>query len=143
LSSVTIAARFLGEQQFHILGWATEPAQNELRLRPAGRIEGHIVASRPEWTRGVKIYLSTTSPVVGLGPSDGQPEGVARVTTGDDGTFTVPAIAEGKLSVSPRVDQRLPARPRPIGDVFIQSHQTTKVAIFLQKAVRVRGSIRV
>ncbi len=154
-TSVKVTTSVLGEQQLPLRGNATEPARREVRLRPAGRIEGHIVAGRPEWTRGVKIYLSTFSPSDHSGqvstPSRPHPfgdgadktEGLAEVVTGDDGTFIIPAIAEGKLSVHAKVDQALPVRERPIGDVEVRSKQTTKLAIFLQKAVRVRGSIRV
>ena len=39
-------------------------------------------------------------------------EGLAEVVTGDDGTFVVPAIAEGTLSVHVKVDQALPVRER-------------------------------
>jgi hypothetical protein len=154
-TSVKVTTRSLGEQQLSLRGQASEPAQRELRLRPAGRIEGHIVAGRPEWTRGVKIYISTLSPsdpsvqvstLTHPGPfghAADKTEGVAEVVTGDDGTFIVPAIAEGKLVVYAKVNQALPVRQRPIGDVEIRSNQTTKLAIFLQKAARVRGAIRV
>jgi RNA polymerase sigma factor (sigma-70 family) len=154
-TSVKVTTSSLGEQQLSLRGHAEEPAQRELRLRPAGRIEGHIVAGRPEWTRGVKIYISTFSPSdpsvqvstltqpAPFGQAADKTEGVAEVVTGDDGTFIVPAIAEGKLVVSTKVNQALPVRQRPIGDVEIRSNQTTKLAIFLQKAVRVRGAIRV
>jgi RNA polymerase sigma factor (sigma-70 family) len=154
-TSVKVTTSSLGEQQLSLRGHASEPARREVRLRPAGRIEGHIVAARPEWTRGVKIYLSTLSPsdpsvqVSTLtqpdpfGHAADKTEGVAEVVTGDDGTFIVPAIAEGKLILYARVDQALPVRQRPIGDVVIRSNQTTKLAIFLQKSVRVWGAIRV
>jgi hypothetical protein len=112
------------------------------------------VAGRPEWTRGVKIYFSTLSPTnpsgrVSMSTPDpfghaaDKTEGLAEVVTGDDGTFSVPAIAEGKLIVYAKVDPALPVRQRPIGDLVIRSNQTTKLAIFMQKAVRVRGAIRV
>jgi Sigma-70, region 4 len=155
LRNVKVTTNSLGEQQLSLRGHASEPAQREVRLRPAGRIEGHIVAGRPEWKRDVKIYISTLSPsdpsvqVSTLtqpdpfGHAADKTEGVAEVVTGDDGTFIVPAIAEGKLTVNAKVNQALPVRQRPIGDVEIRRNQTTKLAIFLQKAVRVRGAIRV
>jgi hypothetical protein len=153
-TNVKVTSRSLGEQQLSLRGHAAEPAQREVRLRPAGRIEGHVVGARPEWTRGVKIYVSTHSssdaagqaapiPPEPFGHAADNTEGLAEVITGDDGTFIVPAIAEGKLVVFAKVNQALPVRQRPIGDVEIRSNQTTKLAIFLQKAVRVRGSIRV
>ena len=59
----------------------------------------------------VKIYLSTTD-------APGFEGGLAEVTTGDDGRFVVPAIAEGKLGVTPHIDPSLSVRPRPISDVW-------------------------
>ena len=79
--------------------------------------------------REVKIYLSTTD-------VPGFEGGWAEVTTGDDGSFVIPAIAEGKLPVYPRLDLGLPVRPRPINDVEIPGNQTTKFAILLQKAAQ-------
>jgi hypothetical protein len=103
-----------------------KPERRELRLRPVGRIEGRIEADRPEWTRRVKVYLSTTD-------APGFEGGLAEVTTGDDGHFVVPAIAEGKLELY--LDPSRPVRPRPIGDVEIRANRTTKFVISLEKVV--------
>jgi hypothetical protein len=139
-ASVRITSASLGSQAIRLLDLGTSsgpttpiaiaPAaplvRREIRLRRAGRVEGRIEAARPEWTRGVKIYLSTTDAL-------GFEGGLAEVITGDDGRFVVPAIAEGKLDVSPRLDPSLPVRPRPISDVLVQGDQTTKFVILLQK----------
>jgi hypothetical protein len=149
--SVKIEAASLGSQAIRLIDLGapdgpTPPVElkrvpesvvnREIRLRPVGRVEGRIEAARREWTKGVKIYLSTAG-------SLGHEGGLAEVTTGDDGRFVVPAIAEGKLDVSPRLDPSVPARPRSISDVEIRGNQTTKFVLFLQKAVRIRGKIRV
>ena len=115
---------------------AAGPGQREIRLRPVGRIEGRIEAGRPGWTRGVKVYLSTTVPTELFGHDGDRGRGVAEITTGDDGRFVVPAIAEGRLEVSAHPDPSWPVRPRPISDVEVRGNQTTKFTIFLQKAVR-------
>jgi len=96
---------------------------------------------------GEDVACRGSDPVFGLCSGRVSGGGQIRFTVyaaaGDDGTFIVQAIAEGKLTVYPQVDQALPARPRPFGDVEIWSDQSTKFAMFAPKAVRVRGSIRV
>ena len=111
----------------------TERVHRELRLRPAGRIEGRIEADRPEWTRGVKIYVSTTD-------TAGLEGGLAEVSSGDDGHFVVPAIAAGKLKVFLRLDPSSPVRPRPVTDVEIRGNETTNFVISLEKKVVDSGS---
>ncbi len=101
-------------------------------MHPVGRIEGRIEADRPEWTRGVKIYVSTTDPA-------GLEGGLAEVSSGDDGHFVVPAIAEGKLEVFLRLDPSSPVRARPVSGVEIRGNQTTRFVILLEKVVG-RGS---
>ncbi len=132
-----------GSQADRLLALAAESGQREIRLRPAGRLEGRVEAARPELTRGVRIYVLTTGPSEPPGQDGDRVHGVAEVTTGDDGRFVVPAIAEGKLEVFPRPDPSSPVRSRPIGDLEVRRNQTTKFAVFLQKAVRLRGLIRV
>ena len=65
------------------------------------------------------------------------------VTTGPDGSFVIPAIAAGKLAIGTQVDEALPVRPRIPVDLDVPFGQTTRVDIPLEKAVRVRGVIRV
>jgi RNA polymerase sigma factor (sigma-70 family) len=132
----------LGSQYVGLRGGADEPARREIHLRPAGRLEGHVVAARPEWTRGVKVYVATKN-ARSLGPGADGAEGSAEVTTDDNGRVVVPAIAEGRLEAAPRLDPSLPVRARPIDRVEVRANQTTMLAIFLQKAVRIRGAIRV
>jgi RNA polymerase sigma factor (sigma-70 family) len=114
-----------------------------LRLRPTGRIEGRVVAARPEWTRGIKVSLSTTGPDDAARLDIDRGEGLAEVTADDEGRFVVPAIAEGALQVFPQIDPTWPVRPRPVVDAEVLGGQTTKCPVFLQKAVRIRGRIRV
>ncbi len=51
--------------------------------------------------------------------------GDAVVKTGPDGSFVVPAIAAGKLTIGARVDQALPVRPRIPVDLDVPVGQTT------------------
>ena len=52
------------------------PPQREIHLRSAGKIFGRIVADRPEWTRGVKLSITTTSD-----PVDRDTKGIAEVVS--------------------------------------------------------------
>jgi hypothetical protein len=120
---------------------ANEPAERTLRLRAVGRVEGRIVASRPEWAAGVTVYVttSTSNDSVGLGGI----EGSAIVVTHPDGSFVVPAVAAGRLEIGARLDQSLPVRARFPNTLEVRSGQSTRAEIRLEKALRVRGLIRV
>ncbi len=69
--------------------------------------------------------------------------GDAVVRTGPDGSFVIPAMASGKLTIGTQVDPALPVRPRIPVDLNVPFGRTTRVDIPLEKAVRVQGVIRV
>jgi RNA polymerase sigma factor (sigma-70 family) len=118
-----------------------EPAERTLRLREVGRVEGRIVTSRPEWAAGVTVYVTTSTSqfFVGLGNI----EGTATVVTQPDGSFVIPAVAAGQLQIGARVNLSLPVRPRFPLTLEVRSGESTRVEIALEKAVRVRGVVRV
>ncbi len=140
--AVNVTVGSLGAQKVDFVDRDTEPARREIRLRPAGRVEGRVIADRPEWARGLKVYVTTTE--------NGDPYrlsfkalGDDIVTTGPDGSFVVPAIAAGKLVVGTQVAEGLPVRPIAPEGLEVRIDQTTRVFIPLVKAVRLRGVIRV
>jgi hypothetical protein len=134
--SVQVTTAALGMQRL----WFDEPRnsqpQRTIQLRSTGRIMGRIVADRPEWTRGVKVFITTAG-------NEGRraTEGTAEVASRADGLFLVPAIAVGRAQFDVRVDPTLPILPR-IPDVQIQADAIARVDIRLEKTVRVRGEIR-
>jgi RNA polymerase sigma factor (sigma-70 family) len=141
--TVQVTTGSLGSQQLRLSDRDTEPARREIRLRPSGRIEGRVIADRPEWARGLKVYASTTDPSqLHVGVST-RTEGEAIVEAGPDGSFVIPAIAAGTLTIATRVDEALPVRPRFPMNLEVRSGQTTRVDIPLEKTVRVSGLIRV
>ncbi len=142
-SSVQVMTGATGVQQLRLRDMASEPAEREIRLRPAGRIEGKVVAERPEWAKGLKVYLSTSDPSDPYDIGFNRTAGNAQVTSGPDGTFVVPAIAGGRLSIMVGVDNALPVRPRLPENLDIPAGQTTRVEIPLVPAVKVAGVIRV
>jgi len=140
--TVQVTSESFGVQQLRLKDVATEPAERTIRLRPVGRVEGRIVTSRPEWAAGVTVYVSTDSSferVVG----EGGIEGSAKVITRPDGSFVVPALATGRLTLAARLDQALPVRPRFPETLEVRAGQSTLAEIPLEKAVRVHGVIRV
>ncbi len=110
--------------------------QREIHLRSTGKIFGRIVADRPEWTRGVKLSITTTSD-----PVDRDTKGIAEVVSRADGLFLIPAIAGGHARFELAVDPVRPVLPR-IPDVGVQPDAVTNVEIRLERTVRLRGSIR-
>ena len=139
--TVQVTSAALGIQRLRMTDAATEPAQRTISLRPVGSTEGRIVASQPEWAAGVSLYVTTElDRVAGQAAAT---EGGARAVTQADGSFTVPAIATGKLRIGARVDQTLPVRPRLPGTLEVRAGQATHAEIPLEKAVRATGVIRV
>ena len=110
--------------------------QREIHLRSTGKILGRIVADRPEWTRGVKLSITTTSD-----PVDRDTKGIADVVSRGDGLFLIPAIAGGHARFEIAVDPVRPVLPH-ISDVGVQPDAVTNVEIRLERTVRVPGSIR-
>ena len=140
--AVKVTFASLGAQQLNLIDRESEPARREIRLRPVGRIEGRVIADRPEWVRGLKVYVTTTETSDPYGMSlKAQGDDVA--TTGADGTFVVPGIAAGKLAIGTRVDEAVPVRPIAPDGLEVRANQTTRVEIPLKKAIRLRGLIRV
>jgi RNA polymerase sigma factor (sigma-70 family) len=133
--SVQITTPSLGIQYQRLPDLPLAP-QREIHLRSTGKIFGRIVADRPEWTRGVKLSITTT------GSQDRHDtEGIAELVSRADGLFLIPAIAGGHARLQIAVDPARPVLPR-IPDVTVQPDAETQVEIRLERTVRVRGSIR-
>ena len=87
------------------------PAKNVIQLRPAGRVEGRVIADEPQWAKGVRITFNTemfdrpTPPWLN--------EGFADVESDEQCLFVVPAIAVGRIFFRHvLVDENLPVRPK-------------------------------
>jgi hypothetical protein len=142
LHTVQVTSEALGIQRLRLAESATEPAERTIRLRPAASVEGRIVASKPEWAAGITLY-ATTEDAVSDPLERPVTEGGAKVVTRADGSFTIPAIASGKLHLMARTDEALSVRPRLPESLGVRLGQTTHAEIPLEKAVRVSGVIRV
>ena len=128
-TNVRVTTSSLGEQQLSLRGHASEPAQRQVRLRhcrahrrphcrqPAGMDEGcqDLLVDTQSVGSCPALKRRRSRPTLSAAPPT-TTEGLAEVFTGDDGTFVVPAIAEGQADVHANVDDALPVRQRPIGD---------------------------
>jgi RNA polymerase sigma factor (sigma-70 family) len=142
LMTVQVTAEAFGIQQVRLNDAATEPAERAIRLRAVGRLEGRIVTSHPEWAAGVTLYVTTNSEADGIGGA-GSIEGFAKAVSEANGSFVIPTIATGQLRVSGQVDQTLPVRPRFPEGLEVRRGQPTLAEIRLEKAVRLRGAMRI
>ena len=134
--SVQITTPSLGIHRYQRLPDPPRAPQREIHLRSTGKIFGRIVADQPEWTRGVKVSITTTGSPVQL-----DTKGIAEVVSRADGLFLIPAIAGGHAQFQVAVEPGRPVLPR-IPDVEIQPDAETRVAIRLEPHRPVRGSIR-
>jgi hypothetical protein len=142
--TVQVTAESLGVQHLRLVDKASEPALRTVRLRPAARVEGRLILNQPEQLKGMKIYATTSDPADRSGGAgQGQPTGAAEAIVDEGGSFTIPAIATGSLQLGVRLDESLPVRPRLPESIVIRSGAANRVGITMEKAVRVRGVIRV
>lgn len=163
LRSVRVTTEALGIQCFEIPKPpldGDEPEERTLQLAPTGRIEARLLAERPELLDGAEVYvvgdyrmsaedrrrLLERPPAERTRPV----RGFAEVSPDKDGRFVVPKFATGKVLISVHTDPSLPLRPRlPFGTgrspeyVRVEAGKVTRVEIPLEKAVRVRGVVRV
>ena len=138
--TVQVSTKALGIQRLRLKDKASEPADRVLRLRPAARLEGRILAPEPEQARGLRIFVETRDPA---GTGVEQSTGGAEVVTAEDGTFTVPAIATGTLEVGVQSRESLPIRPKLPETMVVRRGEVNRLEIPLVAAVKARGKIQV
>lgn len=128
-----------GTQEMRLDGERTPAAERTIALRPAGRIEGRLLADDPEWVRGVRLWFATQGE---FRPGGWPAEGWAEVTTDGEGRFVVPAIAEGRLRIDVLADDDAPVLPRLPDSAEVVAGETVRLEIAMESSVRVRGVIR-
>lgn len=146
LRSIRISTRAFGVQCQKLNTDASSDAETTIRLRPAGRVEGRVIADYPGLVRGVRVYLTTRSTADGSSasnPSSPMIEGHAQAISDDQGRFVVPALATGVLGISASVEQGRPLRPRLPEGLQVEGDRTTNVEIRLVPAVRLEGQVQV
>jgi hypothetical protein len=111
-----------------------------IRLRPAGRVEGRLIADDSKLVRGVRISLLTGEPRPPIAAfSHGF--GRAEVVSDKDGRFVVPTIAEGRLCLRVRIDEQLPYRAIVPEGLTVGNPAPTRVEIRIVPAVRIQGQV--
>jgi hypothetical protein len=131
-----------GTQRFRCDLKSTDPPEQTVQLRPAGRIEGRIATGQLDLTRDMFVSIETTD--LENRTDLRAATGVALVKVDDQGRFVIPEIAEGRVDVSTQCDERLPVRPRlpDDGAITLLAGETAKIEIPLEMAVRVHGVVR-
>jgi len=117
-----------------------------IRLRPVGKIEGHVVGGPPQLVRSVElVFTSGEYDKPRPFPLKEWPiEGYAEVKPDEQGRFTVPAIAVGDAWIQAYyLDEKQPLRLKLPESVAVQAGRTTSLEIPLVPSVIVRGSVRV
>jgi beta-lactamase regulating signal transducer with metallopeptidase domain/Leucine-rich repeat (LRR) protein len=133
LSSVKIDSAEFGDQTVRLI--SAETGTKTIQLRPAGRVEGRFIAAEPSQVSHVLLILLTHG--------DSQQEGVALVTTDDQGRFVVPKIATGGLFIDTTVDEKLPNQPELPKDARVNADTTTTIEIPMLPTVAVHGRVQV
>jgi hypothetical protein len=105
-----------------------------IRLKPAGRLTGRVLADDPSAARGLEVIAMTRS-----GTSAGpQMAGEGRATTDAEGRFEIPALAAGALALNAIPAEGSTLRPKLPRDLTIEPGKTTEVAIPLEGPPRER-----
>ena len=136
-------------------------AGQPIRLRQGGTIVGRITADKPEWTRGVRVMVTTSSRYMPARSTTGSPiapdrfkdtgisttTGFADVVSDEHGRFEIPVIAAGSMIINAVVDDRLPVLPitphSPAVDLRSRPGETTEVEIPLVRTIPAVGSVRI
>lgn len=140
--TIVVTAPGLGAQQFRCDMKSSDPSEQTLRLRDAGRLEGHVTSDQSESPRDVFVSVQTTPE---RDPRDlRQATGVATAKVDNHGQFVIPEIACGRVEVMARCDERLAVRPRlpETGAIKLPAHETANISIRMERAVRVHGTVR-
>lgn len=115
LYSVSVTTEEFGTQIQRFTVDPSTPGERTIRLRPVCRIEGQVIAGKPEWIHGLRCTI-TTFRSWKRGENRNQallpPYGYAEVTPDEQGHFAIPALAEGFTShLSAQYDSRWPVEP--------------------------------
>lgn len=140
--TINVKMAGFGIQQFRCDMKSTDAPERTLQLRDVGRLEGRILAAQPDLARNAVISIETSA--LGNARDLRQATGVAIVKVDHQGRFVIPEIANGRVEVMARCDERLPVRARlpERGSITLLTAETRNIDIPLEKAVRVHGIVR-
>jgi len=123
----------------------SEPDDQCVRIRGAGRIRGRVVADKPELVRGLKVSVMTAKR--GTSPREPMTKAAALVTTDAQGRFETPLLAEGAVGFEiPEIEKPQSGKPAyllvPEYHDDLPAGTTRDVELRLQRTVRVHGAVR-
>ena len=139
--SVHAISKEFGIQEFRI----PKEGRNrkiDMQLAPVGKIQGEVSAENPEWLEGIIVHITSRPEVY---PTEGQSPGrgiSGVIEIGEDGKFTVPAIAAGPLMIDVSSDPKHPARLKlPGRNKKLHPEKTMLLKIPLLPATPIRGRV--
>ena len=133
--SLIVAVRTMenGEQNFQI---TNQPSDKTIQIRPAGRLEGRVLAADSEAASHLPVSVNTSFGA----PNDGS--GYGGTTTDAEGRFVIEHLAEGDARVTVQVDRSRPFRVAgELKPTKVVAGKTSTVEIPLVKAARVTGKV--
>lgn len=130
LDELKVSSEFHGTQVVSLQN--LEP-DNVLQMRPVGRLHGHLVGGPIELRRGRLLSITT-------GQAD-HVQGVAHVVTDENGSFDLPAIAEGALQIFTNLDPKLDWKWLPFRPFSVNASQDNAVLLRLEKGILVKGRL--
>ncbi|HEY4233651.1 MAG TPA: carboxypeptidase-like regulatory domain-containing protein [Lacipirellulaceae bacterium] len=133
---VRIETAAYGIQNLRLVDKDSEPAERSIELRETGRIDGELISGDREAIQNVRVYAYQED-FMGQHTA-----GEATTRTDRDGKFSIEHFAEGPVHLGIAVDKSLPLRPRVPERVEVNAGKTTRIAVPLEAAVRVRGLVR-
>ncbi len=137
ISTVIVAAKGYGTQQFGVDSGGSKLGGRVLDLLPVGRLDGRIVGD-PALIGRRSLTVAASNKSRPAAPA----AGLYSITTDDEGRFVVPEIVAGVASVE--LGDRDAASPWYIKvgrGVAIEPGKTTEVALPLSRGVAVRGLV--
>ena len=140
---VFVEADGLGRQEFRLdrglrRGRLQEKrTDGDLRLRPAGRVEGRLAAEPPEAARGLYVFLQTECDRM----SGNRQRGTAHAVTDEEGRFVVEHMMGGELAVetAPLRDDSLCVRVPE--NLQVRQDQTTELTLNAVPGILIQGTV--
>jgi hypothetical protein len=137
ISTIIVSAPGLGRQQF---GFGTRDGWQEAKsidLRPAGRVDGRLVADDEALVRDRRITVTVWN------QQTGPPAlGLFYLKTDAHGRFAVPEAPIGTLTVEGAPTAGSPWLFRSPPDLKVEAGRTTQVEVKPVKGVRLKGVVR-
>ena len=129
LYNVEVVSRSHGRQSVRLPDGTKEAV---LPMRAAGGVRGRLVGGPADLMRGVHVILSTSA---------AETTGTAHVVTDENGSFHVPAMAEGGLRIQTNLDSTQPWKLVGAGRLRVVAGVENELTLTMEKAIAVTGRL--